>query len=109
MGRIRLLVKQEYEMVFNFYMPFDYYIALTQIEAKITKSMRKDRNTKYFVVRAGIDTSLFTPKRKDSDTKVMVILRSEDNKKPELAIDTLNILSRKFEFHCYHSPPWSVK
>ncbi len=82
----------------TFYMPFDYYIALTQIEAKIAMSMRKARNTKYFVVRAGVDTNLFTPKRKDSDAKVMVILRP-NHKNPELAIDTLNLLSRKLNFN----------
>jgi glycosyltransferase involved in cell wall biosynthesis len=74
-------------------------LALTQIEAKITMSMRKDRNTKYFVVRAGVDTNLFTPKRKDSDAKVMIILRSAYLKNPELAIDTLNLLSRKLNFN----------
>jgi glycosyltransferase involved in cell wall biosynthesis len=64
-------------------------------------SMRKARNinnTKYYVVRAGVDTNLFKPKRKDSDTKVMVILRSGYTKNPELAIDSLNLLSRKLNF-----------
>jgi glycosyltransferase involved in cell wall biosynthesis len=79
-------------------MPFDYYIAYHQMEAKITMSMRKNWNTKYFIVGGGVDANLFKPKRKDSDVKVMVILRSGYTKNPELAIDTLNLLSRKLNF-----------
>ncbi|TRM80172.1 hypothetical protein DJ524_08465, partial [Sulfolobus sp. D5] len=82
----------------TFISPYDYYIALTGIETDLVKSTIK-RDVKFFVVSAGVDTQLFKPRRRDNDDiKVMVILRPEPNKGAEVAIRTLNLLSKYLDF-----------
>ncbi|AAY81224.1 glycosyltransferase family 4 protein [Sulfolobus acidocaldarius] len=84
----------------SYFLPHDYYFALSNIDAKLAKPLLRS-STRVFVTGVGVDSKLFRVLKsydKREKNVIMTILRSEKIKNSELAIRTLNSLAEKINF-----------
>ena len=91
----RILYEKSIRNLLLYMLKYDYYISLTKIEADMVRSVNPYKNTKYFIVNAGVDLSLFKPGEERRENIIIVILRNEEIKNPGLAIRALNLVAEK--------------